>query len=193
MPTGYQPLLRLAALFVLIVGLIGGRAVLATDGNDSIARAELDAAFAAEASGAAAGPADDGLEVAPPEASANWDASPAPESPDAFSTYEMVSPDSASGETLYRVCRVTAYCDNGTTASGTQVGMGQCAAPSYIPFGSVIYIPALDRRFVVTDRTHRRFRRSTVDLYIPSKELCRRFGCQYLECEITLPAANNPD
>ncbi len=95
--------------------------------------------------------------------------------------------DGAGRQVLYRVCRVTAYCDRGTTASGVQSGVGQCAAPGDIPFGSTVYIPALNRTFVVTDRTHKRFRRSTVDVFIPSKRACREFGCSYLEVEITLP------
>ena len=35
----------------------------------------------------------------------------------------------------------------------------------------------------VTDRTHRRFRHNTVDIFIPSKKSCRNFGRRYLECE----------
>jgi 3D (Asp-Asp-Asp) domain-containing protein len=87
-----------------------------------------------------------------------------------------------------RVCRVTAYCDRGLTAAGVPSGLGQCAAPSDIPFGALVYIPALDRTFVVTDRTARRFRYNTVDLFIPNRRDCKSFGCQYLECEITIPA-----
>ena len=48
-------------------------------------------------------------------------------------------------EPIRRVCRVTAYCDRGLTASGRRVGVGQCAAPPSIPFGSKVYIPALGR------------------------------------------------
>ena len=88
---------------------------------------------------------------------------------------------------LYRICRVTAYADRGTTASGVPSGLGQCAAPADIPFGSLVYISALDRTFIVTDRTHRRFRRSTVDIFIPSRRQCLNFGCRYLECQIMLP------
>lgn len=95
--------------------------------------------------------------------------------------------ESTAVERVYRVCRVTAYCDRGTTASGVRSGVGQCAAPGDIPFGAIVRIPALGRSFVVTDRTHRRFRRSTVDLFIPSQRECRRFGRQYLECEIIIP------
>jgi 3D (Asp-Asp-Asp) domain-containing protein len=91
---------------------------------------------------------------------------------------------------VYRVYRVTAYCDRGLTAAGTRSGIGQCAAPANIPFGTRIHIPALDRTFIVTDRTAKRFRHNTVDLFIPSRADCRDFGCQYLECEITLPTSS---
>lgn len=86
-----------------------------------------------------------------------------------------------------RVCRVTAYCDRGITAAGVESGVGQCAAPADIPFGTRVYIPKLKRWFVVTDRTHRRFRHNTVDIFIPAAEACRRFGLNYLECEFHLP------
>jgi 3D (Asp-Asp-Asp) domain-containing protein len=88
---------------------------------------------------------------------------------------------------IERICRVTAYADRGVTASGVHVGVGQCAAPGDIPFGAEVYIPELGRTFVVTDRTHRRFRHNTVDVFIPSKKLCREFGRRYHECEFTLP------
>jgi 3D (Asp-Asp-Asp) domain-containing protein len=91
-------------------------------------------------------------------------------------------------EPIRRVCRVTAYCDWGLTASGRRVGVGQCAAPAFIPFGSRVYIPALGRSFVVTDRTHPRFRRNTVDIFIPSEGRCRDFGRRYLKCEFTVAA-----
>jgi 3D (Asp-Asp-Asp) domain-containing protein len=88
-----------------------------------------------------------------------------------------------------RVYRVTAYCDRGWTASGTRVGVGQCAAPVDIPFGSRIYIPQLGRTFVVTDRTSYRFRRNTVDIFMPAEAQCWRFGRQYLECHVTPPVS----
>ncbi len=91
---------------------------------------------------------------------------------------------------LRRIHRVTAYCDRGTTAAGVPSGVGQCAAPADIPFGSKIYIPALKRTFVVTDRTHKRFRHNTVDIFMPSKRRCREFGVDYLECVIQLPKAD---
>ncbi len=90
---------------------------------------------------------------------------------------------------VYRICRVTAYCDRGMTAGGTESGVGQCAAPADIPLGAKVYIPELGRTFLVTDRTHQRFRHNTVDLFVPVKDQCLRFGRQYLECEFTLPTA----
>ena len=87
---------------------------------------------------------------------------------------------------LRRIQRVTAYCDRGTTAAGVPSGVGQCAAPIDIPFGSKIYIPSLGRTFIVTDRTHRRFRYNTVDIFIPSKSECLKFGRRYVECHYSL-------
>lgn len=95
---------------------------------------------------------------------------------------------SLSAEPIARVCRVTAYCDEGLTAAGTFSGVGQCAAPEDIPFGTIVYIPELERSFIVTDRTHKRFRQNTVDIFIPTEEACRAFGRNYLECEFYLPA-----
>ena len=90
-------------------------------------------------------------------------------------------------DSIYRVYRVTAYCDRGQTAAGVPSGIGQCAAPADIPFGARIHIPALDRTFIVTDRTARRFRHNTVDLFIPDRDDCMSFGRQYLECQIAIP------
>jgi 3D (Asp-Asp-Asp) domain-containing protein len=89
-------------------------------------------------------------------------------------------------QVVRRVCRVTAYCDRGITAAGIASGVGQCAAPGDIPLGSVVYIPELNRSLVVTDRTHKRFRHNTVDIFIPDREACLQFGRQYLECHFTI-------
>jgi 3D (Asp-Asp-Asp) domain-containing protein len=97
------------------------------------------------------------------------------------------SSNSDPADSERRVFRVTAYCDIGLTASGVPSGVGQCAAPADIPFGSRIYVPELDATFVVTDRTHKRFRHNTVDLFIPSKSRCLEFGRHYLECVILPP------
>jgi 3D (Asp-Asp-Asp) domain-containing protein len=106
----------------------------------------------------------------------------------AYPAKKLAIPATANGKKVYRVCRVTAYCDDGITASGRRSGVGQCAAPGYIPLGSRVYIPALKRTFVVTDRTHPRFRHNTVDIFIPSDARCIQFGRKYLECQFTLPA-----
>ncbi len=129
------------------------------------------------------------LSVTPePTATANPPDSTGADVPRAVITSDPPPPAGATNVVLRRVYRVTAYCDRGTTAAGVPSGVGQCAAPADIPFGAEIYIPALDRTFIVTDRTAKRFRFNTVDLFIPSKTQCKRFGRRYLECEITLPA-----
>jgi 3D (Asp-Asp-Asp) domain-containing protein len=93
----------------------------------------------------------------------------------------------AKSAPIRRRHRVTAYCDRGLTAAGVMSGVGQCAAPADVPFGSRVHIPALGRTFVVTDRTARAYRHNTVDLFIASEEACRQFGRRYLACEITVP------
>lgn len=90
---------------------------------------------------------------------------------------------------IYRICRVTAYCDRGKTAAGVPSGLGQCAAPGYVPLGALVHIPDLDRTLVVTDRTHRRFRNSTIDIFMPDRSVCKQFGRKFLECEIIVPPA----
>lgn len=98
--------------------------------------------------------------------------------------------DDGAAQPVYRICRVTAYCDQGVTASGAYTAVGQCAAPGDIPFGSLVYVPELDRTFVVTDRTARRFRRNTVDIFMPSRDACLEFGRKYLECRFTIGQAD---
>lgn len=99
----------------------------------------------------------------------------------------VLLPTDAFEPPIRRVFRVTAYCDDGLTAAGIRSGVGQCAAPAGIPFGAVVYLPALNRTFVVTDRTARRFRHNTVDIFIPERADCLEFGRNYLGCEIYLP------
>lgn len=86
-----------------------------------------------------------------------------------------------------RVFRVTAYCDRALTAAGIPSGMGQCAAPEDIPFGAIVYVPQLRQAFVVTDRTHKRFRRNTLDLFMHERQSARRFGRRYLEAMVWVP------
>lgn len=89
--------------------------------------------------------------------------------------------------TSVRNLRVTAYSDRGLTAAGVPSGIGQCAAPGDVPFGSIVYVPALHRAFVVTDRTARRFRGNTIDIFMPSRDQCLLFGRRYLDVLIYLP------
>lgn len=117
---------------------------------------------------------------------------PAVEHDRSHSSKSAKQPDKHDSRTARRICRVTAYSDRGLTASGTRSGVGQCAAPVDIPFGSKLYIPALGRTFIVTDRTHPRFQHNTVDLFIPSSTACRHFGRKYLKCEFVI-SADPPD
>lgn len=94
--------------------------------------------------------------------------------------------DGVADRIIVRRQRVTAYCDRGITAAGVPSGVGQCAAPADIPLGSLCYIPALKRYFVVTDRTHKRFRSNTVDLFMPAEATCDRFGVKQLTCEFII-------
>lgn len=102
-----------------------------------------------------------------------------------------VAANSPGTRSVSRVCRVTAYCDSGVTASGKWTRVGHCAAPADIPLGSTVYIPALNRSFEVTDRTAKRFRHNTVDIYMPSRGACVNFGRKYLRCEFTIEEAGN--
>lgn len=126
-----------------------------------------------------------------PAAVAVVDADESLQTPNELSVDEVIeSGDTAARNVAgvqFRICRVTAYCDRGTTAAGTQSGVGQCAAPADIPFGTRVYIAKLDRTFVVTDRTHRRFRDNTVDLFMPTRDVCLDFGRKFLECEFRFP------
>ncbi len=103
-------------------------------------------------------------------------------------TQSPTSPDAAL-EAERRVLRVTAYCDRGLTAAGVPSGLGQCAAPADVPFGSIVHIPELGQSFVVTDRTAERFRHNTIDIFMPSREACLQFGRHYLDVEIREPEA----
>lgn len=106
----------------------------------------------------------------------------ADESLDAGSDFER-----GDSRTLVRHLRITAYADRGLTAAGVPSGVGQCAAPADIPFGALIYIPELQRTFVVTDRTAQRFRRNTIDIFIADRSECLRFGRHYLDVLVYLP------
>ena len=199
----HQPLARLVCLGMLCLGLISGRTLESERGDTMRRTASLDALTPSSAillPSAATIVAPTSWETTSPTRGASEShALPPSNSADVSPTARLIPPapepatNEEDSETLYRICRVTAYCDHGITASGVPSGVGQCAAPGYIPLGSTVYIPALDRTFVVTDRTNRRFRRSTVDIFIPSKQACRHFGCQYLECEFTVTPPDQAD
>lgn len=83
-----------------------------------------------------------------------------------------------------REYRVTAYCDRGVTASGFLAGPGTCAAPAGVPFGSVVFVPALRSAYVVTDRTAIRFRHNTVDVWRSTRRECFRVGASRSTCVV---------
>jgi 3D (Asp-Asp-Asp) domain-containing protein len=90
----------------------------------------------------------------------------------------------ASAET--RLLRVTAYADHGVTASGQLTRPGTCAAPAGVPFGSRVYVPRVGW-LTVTDRTARRFRHNTIDIFMPSRADCVRFGVRFVPCAVQAP------
>lgn len=94
---------------------------------------------------------------------------------------------SDASRTQVRRLRITAYADRGLTAAGVPSGVGQCAAPADVPFGSLVFIPELGRTFVVTDRTAQRFRTNTIDIFIPDRSDCFKFGRRQLDVLIYLP------
>jgi 3D (Asp-Asp-Asp) domain-containing protein len=173
MQSNLRPLVRLSIIAMLLFGLFGA---LSSESLGWPAQSER-TRISEEATLAAM-----------PIASLEPSVAEQPDEPRVTARYDSVEPlaPDASAETLFRICRVTAYCDRGTTAAGVPSGVGQCAAPGYVPLGSLVYIPEFERTFVVTDRTHRRFRNSTVDIFIPSETECREFGRSFLECEIVV-------
>jgi 3D (Asp-Asp-Asp) domain-containing protein len=69
----------------------------------------------------------------------------------------------------------------GITASGEKVQEGRTiAADKGIPFGTQIYIPALDHTYAVTDRGGA-IKGNRLDLYMESRKDALRFGVQELK------------
>lgn len=69
----------------------------------------------------------------------------------------------------------------GITASGKRVEEGvTIAAPPGIPFGTKLYIPALNHTYTVTDRGGD-IKGNRLDLYISDKERALAFGTQTLD------------
>lgn len=90
-----------------------------------------------------------------------------------------------------RVMRVSGYSahDKGMngkhiTASGERTQEGRTiAADKSLPYGTEIYIPALDKHLVVTDRGSV-IKGDRLDLYFENRKDALRFGVQYLEVVI---------
>ena len=107
-------------------------------------------------------------------------------------TQTKILPSEVHGEV--RTMVLTAYTKSdkgmnsrGVTASGVLVQEGvTIAAPPDVPFGSKIYIPALNRTFTVTDRGGA-IREDRLDLFMKSREKAIAFGKQRLEVVITRP------
>ncbi len=90
-----------------------------------------------------------------------------------------------------RIMTVTAYTakdkgmsGKGITASGDHVQEGvTSAAPSWVPLGAKIYIPALGKTFVVQDRGGA-IKGNRLDLYMENRKEALKFGVRKLEVEI---------
>lgn len=87
--------------------------------------------------------------------------------------------------------RVSAYTSRdksmngrGITASGERAVEGRTvAADSRYPFGTLIYIPALDKHLVITDRGGS-IKDDRLDLYFERRKDAMKFGVQWLEVYI---------
>lgn len=87
-----------------------------------------------------------------------------------------------------RVMKITAYTKNdkgmngrGVTTNGERVQEDRTiAADQSIPFGTEIYIPALDHTYIVTDRGGA-IKGNRLDLYMERYDDAMEFGVQELE------------
>lgn len=87
-----------------------------------------------------------------------------------------------------RVMRITAYTNHdpgmdgkGITASGERTQEGRTiAAPSDIPFGTQVYVPALKNTYTVTDRGGA-IVGERLDVYMENRAEALQFGVQELE------------
>ena len=87
-----------------------------------------------------------------------------------------------------RVMEVTAYTANdtgmdghGITANGEHVQEGRTiAADISTPFGSQIYIPALNHTYTVTDRGGA-IKGDRLDIFMKNRKNALKFGVEYLE------------
>jgi 3D (Asp-Asp-Asp) domain-containing protein len=75
---------------------------------------------------------------------------------------------------------VTAYSDHARrNAAGKRARPGTCAAPRWVPLGSVVRIPGYGRA-VVEDRTARRFN-GRWDIHLATRAACVRWGLRHLQ------------
>jgi len=77
--------------------------------------------------------------------------------------------------------------DDGMTAKLIPAGLGIAAVdPRIIPYGSVLYLPELDRYFLACDTgaAMKRNGGKNIDLLMPTVEAARKFGRQHLEIEL---------
>ena len=113
---------------------------------------------------------------------------PAYEPPSYTASYSAPSGNSfttSSGETIYYVdvlsVEATAYTGGGTTATGTPARYGEIAVdPSYIPYGTVLYIVSDDGRWVYGTATAEdcggAINGNIIDLYFDDYDTCIQFG-----------------
>ncbi len=79
----------------------------------------------------------------------------------------------------------TAYCNKGTTATGTQARVGAIAVnPSFIPYGTRMFIVSVDGEYVYGIATAEdtggfaKVGRTRTDLHFDTREECVQFGCR---------------
>jgi 3D (Asp-Asp-Asp) domain-containing protein len=77
--------------------------------------------------------------------------------------------------------------DDGMTAELIPAGMGVAAVdPSVVPYGSILYLPELNRYFLACDTGAAMERNNgrNIDLLMPTVESARQFGRRQLEVEL---------
>ena len=80
----------------------------------------------------------------------------------------------------WRTMNVSAYCDQGYTASGEWVREGIVASDD-LPFGTVVVINGI--RYVVADRFGGGYS-DRIDIFMPSYDDCINFGRQTIDVYI---------
>lgn len=99
------------------------------------------------------------------------DPSPLPEPIPVIAPKEEVKPQPI--RTI--ICEATAYCEQGTTATGTQAGPGSIAVdPTIIPLGSHLYVEGYGEGWAVD--TGSAIRGYIIDVWLPDPQTCREWG-----------------